>query len=71
MSEPPRTPAQSAPKAWADMVDEMDTMPVEAAKRLKPSDVGVRFGPLMDERQFQEYCKARGNRVQVIQKPQK
>lgn len=75
MSDPPSTPRQppgkSAPKAWADMVDDMETMPVEQARRLRPSDMGVKIGPIMDERQFQEYCKTRGNRVQVITKPQK
>lgn len=74
MSEPPSTPRKpSKPpsQAWADMVDDMDTMPVDQAKRLKPSDVGVKFGPIMDEHQFREYCSARPNRTHVIQTPKK
>lgn len=74
MQTPPEhaqsAPAPAAPKpksvAWADMVDGMDTMPVAQARRLTPSDINVGFGPIMDEREFEAYRKARGNKVRVV-----
>lgn len=66
MREPP-----SPPQQWADMVDDMETMPVEQARRLKPSDMGVKLGPIMDEKQFREYCNTRNKKVQIIKPPQK
>lgn len=69
-TQTPEKAASAAEKrvSWADMVDEMDTMPVEDAKALRPSDIGVRVGPIMDEHQFQEYTRARKNKVRVIRR---
>ena len=63
---PAAAPAKEKHVSWADVIDDMDTMPVEEAQRLSPSDIGVQFGPIMDERQFQEYQRTRKNKVRVI-----
>lgn len=59
---PSATHPPSAPKpseSWADMVDSMDVMPLEDARRLKPSDFAVKFGPIMDEKEFEAYRQLR------------
>lgn len=72
---PPRAPpaASSQPSApikphlaWARFRQDMDTMPVDQARKLRPQDIGVQFGPIMDEKQFEEYQKARKGKVHVI-----
>ena len=35
-------------------------------KNVKPSDIGVSFGPVMDEATFKEYQKRRDGRMNVI-----
>lgn len=35
-------------------------------KTVKPSDIGVSFGPVMDEATFKEYQKRRDGRMNVI-----
>lgn len=35
-------------------------------KSVKPSDIGVQFGPIMDEAMFKEYRKRRDGRMNVI-----
>lgn len=35
-------------------------------KAVKPSDIGVNFGPVMDEATFKEYRKRRDSRMNVI-----
>lgn len=35
-------------------------------KNVKPSDIGVSFGPVMDEATFKEYRKRRDGRMNVI-----
>lgn len=67
MSAPPKPP--NAPvktvvsKAWADYVDSKDTMPVSQAANLSSKDIGVQFGPIMDEAQFAEYRKRRNVKI--------
>ena len=55
--------AKGVAAAWADVVDEMDTMPVQDARALKPKDIGVHFGPMMTAEEFAEYRKTRNVRV--------
>jgi hypothetical protein len=66
---PPAPVKKPAHLAWADMVDDMDTMPLQRAKSLTPSEIGAMFGPVMDERQFQQYRQARakqGREVRIL-----
>lgn len=70
-AEPPGAPlkAKRPPEkhvAWADFVDGMETMPLEQASALTPRDIGVQFGPAMDEAQFAAYRKARGGNVRIL-----
>ena len=70
-ADPPGAPLKPAKKkavheAWADMVDSMDTMSVDEAKALRPQDFGVHLGPIMDEKQFEAYKKARAGHVRVL-----
>lgn len=53
-------------EAWAEFVGGMDTMPADQASKLAPKDIGVQFGPIMDEAQFEAYRKARKGRVHVM-----
>jgi hypothetical protein len=55
--------AKGVAAAWADVVDDMDTMPVQDARALKPKDIGVHFGPMMTAEEFAEYRKTRNVRV--------
>ena len=70
---PPPAPTKVArPQArpqetWSEVVQGMQTMPVEEARKLNPRDIGVRMGPIMDEAQFREYCKMRKTRVRIIE----
>lgn len=52
--------------AWAQFTGSMGTMPVSQARRLSPKDIGVHFGPVMDEAQFEAYRKAQGGNVRVL-----
>ena len=62
--EPPPAPKKTTvSKAWADYVDSQDTMDVDEARKLKAKDIGVQFGPVMDEAQFAEYRKSRNVKV--------
>jgi len=36
---------------------------------LKPSDIGVRLGPMLTEEQFREYRKQAGGAVRVVKAP--
>lgn len=60
------------PKDWHSMLAAMQAQAqaVDWSKmdwsKLNASDIGVRFGKPMTEAEFQEYRKARGNRVQVV-----
>lgn len=72
--QPPNAPVKAKRclekhEAWSQFVGGMETMPVKEARTLAPKDMGVQFGPVMDERQFEEYRKARGpGRVHVLKK---
>ena len=63
---PEETPRKPKHVAWADMVDSMDTMSVEDARALSPRDMGVHFGPIMDEKQFEAYRRARKGQVRIV-----
>lgn len=59
---PPGAPLKSGKEkheAWSEFVDGMSTMPIKDARKLKGKDIGVHFGPIMDEAQFKAYREAR------------
>lgn len=72
--QPPSAPVKAKRclekhEAWSQFVGGMETMPVDRARTLAPKDMGVQFGPVMDEKQFEAYRKARGaGRVHVLKK---
>jgi hypothetical protein len=76
--EAPGAPAKAAKAAkaarhvaWADFTASMATMPLQDARKLKPQDIIMHMGPVMDEAQFEAYRKARqaqGANVTVLKK---
>ena len=52
--------------AWARFTGGMATMPVSQARRLRPEDIGVHLGPVMDEAQFEAYRRAQAGNVRVL-----
>lgn len=73
--EAPGAPSKAAKAArhvaWADFTASMATMPLQDARKLKPQDISMHMGPVMDEAQFEAYRKARqaqGANVTVLKK---
>jgi hypothetical protein len=48
------------------MKKEADKINPEKLKNIKPEEIGVSFGPVMDEATFREYQKRREGRMNVI-----
>lgn len=70
---PPGAPAKrrlDKHAAWGEFVDGLKTMPAKDARKLKAQDMGVHFGPIMDEAQFEAYRKSRQGGVHVVSMPQ-
>jgi len=58
-------------KAVFDKWDEETTQMKKDGEKIdvsnvKPSDIGVRFGPVMDEKMFKEYQRRKDGRMNVI-----
>lgn len=58
-------------KAVFEKWDEETTRMKKAGEKIdvsnvKPSDIGVRFGPVMDEKTFKEYQRRKDGRMNVI-----
>lgn len=71
LDTPPGAPAKRRPEKhveWTEFVGGMSTMPAKDARKLKPQDIGMHMGPMMDEAQFEAYRKSRQN-VHVVSLP--
>ena len=67
---PPPKDAPPAPKkpgaSWASVVNSMPVMSLAEAVKLKPQDIGVRFGPIMTEEEMEKYRRTMKESVHIM-----